>query len=515
MIFLNYISTRSKDTKPLTSAEAILQGLAADGGLLVPDEIPTIKIKEIKELAKMRYEDKAVNILSRFLTDYTERELKECAELAYDWFDIHDRTRLAIMSDKPENAKKIHANKNNVKAILELWHGPTSAFKDMALQILPQLMRVALKKTGESHEILILVATSGDTGKAALAGFADVPQTKIMVFYPDGGVSKIQRLQMVTQQGNNVNVTAVKGNFDDCQNGVKKIFNDEEIAKQLENYNVKLSSANSINWGRLVPQIVYYFSAYADLISNKEINAGDTVNITVPTGNFGNILAAYYAKKMGLPVDKLICASNINNILTDFFTTGVYDRNRSFFKTITPSMDILISSNLERLLYHETNDPDYIKSLMEQLNTTGKYEISQDLKKKLDKIFYADYAGEDETKEMISHMFKDMNYLIDTHTAVAIAVTAKYIQKTKDKKPIIIASTASAYKFAPAVLTAIGEDISKLDEFAQLDKLNKLSDVPIPQGLASLKQAEILHNDVCEGADMAEKVLTFAKGSNN
>ena len=508
---LNYISTRSKDTKPLTSAEAILQGLAADGGLLVPDEIPTIKIKEIKELAKMKYEDKAVNILSRFLTDYTERELKECAELAYDWFDIHDRTRLAIISDKPENAKKIHANKNNVKAILELWHGPTSAFKDMALQILPQLMRVALKKTGESHEILILVATSGDTGKAALAGFADVPQTKIMVFYPDGGVSKIQRLQMVTQKGNNVNVTAVKGNFDDCQNGVKKIFNDEEIAKQLENYNVKLSSANSINWGRLVPQIVYYFSAYADLISNQEINAGDTVNIVVPTGNFGNILAAYYAKKMGLPVDKLICASNINNILTDFFNTGVYDRNRSFFKTITPSMDILISSNLERLLYHETNDPDYIKSLMEQLNTTGKYEINQELKNKLDKIFYADYAGEDETKNMISHMFKDMNYLIDTHTAVAIAVTAKYIQKTHDKKPFIIASTASAYKFAPAVLTAIGEDISKFDEFEQLEKLNKLSGVPIPQGLASLKKAEILHNDVCEGADMAEKVLAFAK----
>lgn len=508
---MNYISTRSKDTKPLTSAEAILQGLADDGGLLVPDEIPYVKIKDIKDLVDMRYEDRAVNILSRFLTDYTERELKECAELAYDWFDIHDRTRLAIMSDKPENAKKIDSKKNNVKAILELWHGPTSAFKDMALQILPQLMRVALKKTGESHEILILVATSGDTGKAALAGFADVPQTKIMVFYPDGGVSKIQRLQMVTQQGNNVNVTAVKGNFDDCQNGVKKIFNDENIAKQLEEANVKLSSANSINWGRLVPQIVYYFSAYADLINNKEINAGDVVNITVPTGNFGNILAAYYAKRMGLPVNKLVCASNINNILTDFFNTGIYDRNRSFFKTITPSMDILISSNLERLLYHESNDPKYIKGLMEQLNSTGKYEIRSDLKKKLDKIFHADYAGEDETKEIIAHMFKDMSYLIDTHTAVAVTVAAKYIQKTRDTRPMIIASTASAYKFAPAVLTAIGEDINNLDEFAQLDKLNKLTDVPIPQGLASLKKAEILHNDVCEGSEMAEKVLAFAK----
>ncbi len=508
---MKYISTRSKNSEELTSAEAILKGLASDGGLLVPDMIPKVKLKDIKALVDMRYEARAVDILSRFLTDYTQDELNECAELAYDWFDIHDRVRLAIMSDKPENAKKIQANKNNVKAILELWHGPTSAFKDMALQMLPQLMRVALKKTGESREILILVATSGDTGKAALAGFADVPQTKVMVFYPDGGVSKIQRLQMVTQIGKNVNVTAVKGNFDDCQNGVKKIFNDEEIARQLNESNVKLSSANSINWGRLVPQIVYYFAAYADLIQAKEINVGDFVNITVPTGNFGNILAAYYAKKMGLPVDKLICASNINNILTDFFKTGVYDRNRSFFKTITPSMDILISSNLERLLYHETNDPELIKKLMSDLNTTGRYEISADLKKKLGKIFYADYAAEDETRVTLAAMLKDKNYLIDTHTAVALSVASKYVHKTKDTKPMIIASTASAYKFAPAVLTAIGEDISKLSEFAQLDKLNKISGVMIPKGLANLKTAKILHEDVCEGENMAEKVLAFAK----
>ena len=508
---MKYISTRSKDSEKLTSAEAILQGLASDGGLLVPEIIPKIKPKEIQALVKMRYEDRAVEILKLFLTDYSTDELKECAELAYDWFDIHDRTRLAIISDKPADAKKIEANKNNVRAILELWHGPTSAFKDMALQMLPQLMRVALKKTGESHDILILVATSGDTGKAALAGFADVPQTKIMVFYPDGGVSKIQRLQMVTQHGKNVNVTALKGNFDDCQNGVKKIFSDDEIAKKLESANVKLSSANSINWGRLVPQIVYYFSAYADLIDNEEINNGDLVNITVPTGNFGNILAAYYAKRMGLPVNKLICASNINNILTDFFNTGVYDRNRSFFKTITPSMDILISSNLERLLYHETNDPAYIKDLMDKLNTTGKYEISADLKKKLAKTFYADYAGEDETKATISHMLKDMNYLIDTHTAVAMSVANKYIQSTKDTKPMIIASTASAYKFAPAVLSAIGENISSLDEFAQLDRLNKISGVTIPPGLAGLKKAEVLHNDVCESAEMADRVIAFAE----
>ncbi len=508
---LKYISTRSKDSEKLTSAEAILQGLSADGGLLVPEMIPKVKPKDIAALVKMRYEDRAVEILKLFLTDYTADELKECAELAYDWFDIHDRTRLAIISDKPADAKKIVANKNNVRAFLELWHGPTSAFKDMALQMLPQLMRVALKKTGETHDILILVATSGDTGKAALAGFADVPQTKIMVFYPDGGVSKIQRLQMVTQHGKNVNVTALKGNFDDCQNGVKQIFNDEEIAKKLESANVKLSSANSINWGRLVPQIVYYFSAYADLIDNEEINNGDLVNITVPTGNFGNILAAYYAKRMGLPVDKLICASNINNILTDFFNTGIYDRNRSFFRTITPSMDILISSNLERLLYHETNNPAYIKEIMDKLNTTGRYEISGDLKKKLRKTFYADYAGEEETKEMISHMLKDMNYLIDTHTAVAMSVASKYIKNTKDTKPMIIASTASAYKFAPAVLSAIGEDISKLDEFAQLDKLNKISGVTIPPGLAGLKTAEVLHTDVCKSDEMADRVLTFAE----
>ena len=508
---MKYISTRSKNFEGLTSAEAILKGLAPDGGLFVPEKIPYLSNKEIKNLIDKSYEKRAVDILSRFLTDYTSDELNECAELAYDWFDIHDRVRLAIMSDKPEKAKKIKANQNNVTAFLELWHGPTSAFKDMALQILPQLMRVALKKTGESHEILILVATSGDTGKAALAGFADVPQTKIMVFYPDGGVSKIQRLQMVTQRGDNVNVTALKGNFDDCQNGVKKIFSDPQIAEELDKTNVKLSSANSINWGRLVPQIVYYFAAYVDLVIAKEINFGDIVNVTVPTGNFGNILAAYYAKKMGLPIGKLICASNINNILTDFFNTGVYDRNRSFFKTISPSMDILISSNLERLLYHETNDPDYIKKIMDELNTNGRYEISSDLKKKLNKIFYADYAGEEEARSFIATMLKDKNYLIDTHTAVALAVANKYVKTTKDSKPMIIASTASAFKFAPAVLTSINEDISNLDEFAQLNRLQAISKIDIPRNLASLKTAEVLHNDVCESSEMAEKVLAFAK----
>ena len=508
---MQYISTRTKNSKPMNSAEAILKGLADDGGLLVPESIPKVTLDDIKKLVGIRYEDRAVEILKLFLTDYTIDELKECAELAYNYFDIHDRTRLAIISNKPQDAKVIKANENGVTAILELWHGPTSAFKDMALQLLPQLMRVALQKTGEKHDILILVATSGDTGKAALAGFADVPRTKIMVFYPDGGVSEIQRLQMCTQIGDNVKVVGLKGNFDDCQNGVKAIFNDSSIAQKLDESNIKLSSANSINWGRLVPQIVYYFSAYADLIDNEEINLGDVVNITVPTGNFGNILAAYYAKKMGLPVDKLICASNINNVLTDFFITGTYDRNRSFFRSISPSMDILISSNLERLLYHESNDPEYVKNLMDSLSKAGKYHINKDLKKKLGKIFYADYAGEDETKATIKHMFENMNYLIDTHTAVAISVANKYAKKTKDKKPMIIASTASAFKFTPAVLTAIGEDISKLNEFAQLSRLNVLSKVSIPKGLAALKSAKVLHTDVCESADMSNKVLDFAK----
>ncbi|MBR1858672.1 MAG: threonine synthase [Selenomonadaceae bacterium] len=513
---MKYISTRSnkKDLNPINSAEAILQGMAADGGLFVPEFIPRIKMNEIKALVEKRYESRAVDILSKFLTDYTADELNECAELAYNWFDVQGRAPIAVFSDNPNNDSKKTDNKNkksHTTAVLELWHGPTSAFKDMALQMLPQLMRIALKKTGETKQILILVATSGDTGKAALAGFADVPQTKIMVFYPDGGVSKIQRLQMVTQVGKNVNVTAVKGNFDDAQAGVKMIFNDESIRKQLLNSNVKLSSANSINWGRLVPQIVYYFSAYADLVSVKKINLGDTVNITVPTGNFGNILAAYYAKKMGLPVGKLICASNINNILTDFFKTGIYDRNRSFFKTITPSMDILISSNLERLLYHETNDSTRVKHFMDELNSTGKYEIDKDLKKRFDKMFYADYAGEDETKATIKNIFDTMHYLVDTHTAVAITVANKYYQNTGDKNPMIVASTASAYKFAPAVLSALGENIDNLGEFAQLVRLNNISDVRIPVNLENLKTAEVLHNDVCEKSEMADKVIQFAQ----
>ena len=498
---MKYISTRSK-IAPVTSAEAILQGLAPDGGLFVPETIPKLKLDEIENLVEKNYTARAVDILKRFLTDYTEDELFECAELAYNWFDFPGKVPLSIMVQDPKNPKF-------PVGIAELWHGPTSAFKDVALQILPRLMSYALKKTGETKEILILVATSGDTGKAALAGFADVPQTKIMVFYPNGGVSKIQRLQMVTQVGGNVNVTAVNGNFDDTQNGVKKIFGDEKIREQLAEKNIKLSSANSINWGRLVPQIVYYFSSYAEFVKAKQLKVGDQVNIVVPTGNFGNILAAYYAKRMGLPVKKLVCASNVNNVLTEFFRDGVYNRNREFHKTITPSMDILISSNLERLLYHEAGHTDQVKRFMTQLNTTGKYKIDPPLKKKLDKIFYADFANEDETSKMIAEMFTHFKYLVDPHTAVALKVLSNYRHDTRDMTPCIVASTASPFKFTSAVLTALQQPIEGVDDLKQLDKLSTFTNRPIPRNLAKLDGAKILHNDVCEKDEMSDYVLKF------
>ena len=500
---MKYISTRSK-IAPVSSAEAILQGLAPDGGLFVPETIPKIKLEEIGELVNKNYVARAAEILKRFLTDFTENELFECAELAYNLFDIPSKVPLAILVKDPKDPKF-------PIGIAELWHGPTYAFKDLALQILPRLMTYALKKVGETKEILILVATSGDTGKAALAGFADVPQTKIMVFYPNGGVSKMQRLQMVTQTGENVNVTAVNGNFDDAQNGVKKIFSDEKIIEQLADANIKLSSANSINWGRLVPQIVYYFSSYAEFIRTKQIKLGDAVNIVVPTGNFGNILAAYYAKRMGLPVKRLVCASNSNNVLTEFFKTGVYNRNREFHKTISPSMDILISSNLERLLYHEAGHTDQVKRFMTQLNTTGKYKIDPPLKKKLDKIFYAGFATEEETAHMIKEMFNTFKYIVDPHTAVALKILSNYRRETHDMTPFIAASTASPFKFTPAVLNALGENVDGMDDFKQMDKLSLMTNRKIPRNLEKLHDAKILHSDVCEKDEMPEKVLKFAK----
>ena len=500
---MKYVSTRSK-IAPISSAEAILQGLSADGGLFVPEKIPKTTLEEIGTLVDKTYEQRAAWLLGKFLTDYTEDEIGECTELAYNWFDIPARVPVMVLIQDPKNPIAPVGS-------MELWHGPTSAFKDVALQMLPHLMRMALQKVGETKKILILVATSGDTGKAALAGFADVPQTKIMVFYPDDGVSAIQKLQMITQVGDNVNVTAVRGNFDDAQNGVKKIFGDKKIREKLDELGVKLSSANSINWGRLVPQIAYYFSGYVELIKSKQINLGDKINICVPTGNFGNILAAYYALKMGLPVKKLICASNDNNVLTEFFKTGVYNRNRKFFKTISPSMDILISSNLERLLYHESgSDFRLISRYMNELNSLGKYTIDKKIKTRLDKIFHAEFVTEDETRDFIKRVFKSFKYLLDTHTAVAVSALSKYRGKTRDLIPVLCASTASPYKFTTAVLTALEQNIDGLSDFAQIKRLNDLTNAKIPKNLATLSTAKILHKDVCDKDEMAQRVLDFA-----
>ena len=500
---MKYISTRSK-IKPITSAEAILQGLAPDGGLFVPEKIPKVKLEEIDALKEKSYEEISAWLLGKYLTDYTADELGECAELAYNWFDVHARVPVSILIQDPSNPVAPVGN-------MELWHGPTSAFKDVALQMLPHLMRMALQKVGETKKILILVATSGDTGKAALAGFADVPQTKIMVFYPEDGVSKIQRLQMVTQSGDNVNVTAVRGNFDDAQTGVKKIFGDKKIRAELDKLGVKLSSANSINWGRLVPQIAYYFSGYVELVKANQIQLGDKIIISVPTGNFGNILAAYYAFKMGLPVKKLICASNMNNVLTEFFATGTYNRKREFFKTITPSMDILISSNLERLLYHESGgDFRQINRYMGELNSRGKYTVDKSLKSRLDKIFHAEYVSEDDTKLFIKRIYDSFKYLIDTHTAVSICALSKYRGRTNDLTPVLNASTASPYKFTGAVLEALEKSAEGVDDLDQLALLNKVTNSKIPKNLAALSAAQILHSDVCDKDEMPERVLKFA-----
>ena len=494
---LKYSSTRGKAAS-VASAKATIQGLAADGGLFVPEEMPKADLDFIAGMRQLSYEERAARILGLFLTDYTSEELAGCIARAYGggkFDDVH--------------IAPVHALKEF--PVLELWHGPTSAFKDMALQLLPQLLQTALKKTGEDAEILILVATSGDTGKAALEGFADVDQIKILVFYPTGGVSKIQNLQMCTQKGANVRVVAVKGNFDDAQNGVKEIFGDKTFGEKLAAGNVKLSSANSINWGRLVPQIVYYFSAYADLLEKGTIAAGEAVDFCVPTGNFGDILAGYYAKRMGLPVAKLICASNSNNVLTDFLQTGVYDKKRDFYKTISPSMDILISSNLERLLYHETQDAALVRSWMEELAAKGRYEVGETVLQNLKETFWAGWVDDAATKETIREVYEKEHYVLDTHSAVAYRVAQAYKKATGSECPLVVVSTASPYKFNESVLDALGEDRAGLDEFAQLDKLASLNESPIPQGLASLKTAEILHRAVCEKTEMYAVTEEFAK----
>ena len=492
---MNYSSTRGENVK-LTSAQAIIKGLATDGGLFVPDSLPKVDESFIESLLPLSYEERAAKVLSLFLTDYTAEEITACVNNAYGQgkFDCEGRAPVTDLGNMQ---------------VLELWHGPTSAFKDMALQLLPQLMSTALKKTGEKSDVLILVATSGDTGKAALEGFKDVDQISIMVFYPEGGVSQIQQLQMLTQEGSNVNVTAVKGNFDDAQSGVKVIFSDQAFGEELGKANVKLSSANSINWGRLVPQIVYYFSAYADLRKAGRIKAGEEINFTVPTGNFGNILAGFYAKQMGLPVHKLVCASNANNVLTDFLQTGRYDRNRDFYKTITPSMDILISSNLERLLYHVTGSTEQVAGWMAELAKQGSYEVDKDTRGKIKEFFWADFVEDSATKACIRQVYEQHKYVLDTHSAVAYQVAKNYRHATKDDRVMVVVSTASPYKFNGSVLEALQAETAGLDEFALLAKLQEFNDQPIPQGLAALKTKEVRHKGVCAKDEMADAVLRF------
>jgi threonine synthase len=424
----------------------------------------------------MSYADRAFNVFKKYLTDFTDAEIHYCTDNAYTTksFDTENIAEIAHLFDGTY--------------MLELWHGPTCAFKDMALQILPYFLTTSIKKLNVDKKVVILVATSGDTGKAALEGFKDVEGTQIMVFYPEDGVSPMQKRQMTTQEGANVGVCAIKGNFDDCQNGVKAIFTDNEVKEKLSNGGYMFSSANSINWGRLVPQIVYYVSAYATLVADKEIDLGERINIVVPTGNFGNILAGYYAKKMGVPIDKLICASNVNKVLTDFINTGIYDRNREFYATCSPSMDILISSNLERLLYLVTGEDDaLIRDWFGQLATTGRYEVNDAVKAVLKEEFYGGYCDDADTKKTIKEIYDKYGYTCDTHTAVAVKVYEDYKAQTGDDTSTIIASTASPYKFSASVLEAIDGKVSNIDEYDMVNILNERSNMPVPKSLAELK----------------------------
>lgn len=491
-----YKSTRNSAVK-VDSAAAIAQGISADGGLFVPSEIPTITLDEIKSMADMSYSERAALVFSKYLTDFTDAEIRYCTDNAYNTknFETENISEISHLFDGTY--------------MLELWHGPTCAFKDMALQILPYFLTTSSKKLNLNKKIVILVATSGDTGKAALDGFKDVEDTQILVFYPEEGVSPMQKRQMTTQDGENVGVCAIKGNFDDCQNGVKKIFTDNDIKSLLESKGMMFSSANSINWGRLAPQIVYYISAYATLVADSEIELGEKINIVVPTGNFGNILAGYYAKKMGLPVNKLICASNINKVLTDFINTGIYDRNREFFATCSPSMDILISSNLERLLYLLTGEDDtQIREWFTALAENGKYEVSDKVKQLLKQDFVAGYCDDCGTKKTIKEIYDKYSYTCDTHTAVAVKVYEEYKASTGDTTKTLIASTASPYKFSASVLEAIQGEKSGLDEYEMIDVLNELSKIDIPKSLAELKNKERRFSDSIEKNDMKEYVIS-------
>ena len=490
---LLYKSTRSDDVT-VTASQAILKGLSSDGGLFVPTSIPKLDVS-LDALAKMTYQETAYEVMKLFLTDFTEAELKDCINKAYDSkFDTDEIAPLV----KADGAY-----------FLELFHGTTIAFKDMALSILPHLLITSARKNNVKNDIVILTATSGDTGKAALAGFADVEGTRIVVFYPKDGVSPIQEKQMVTQKGANTHVVGIRGNFDDAQTGVKNIFGDKELEKVMNDAGFQFSSANSINIGRLVPQVVYYVYSYATLLKNKEIKAGEVINVVVPTGNFGNILAAYYAKNMGLPIGKLICASNENKVLFDFFKTGTYDRNRDFVLTSSPSMDILISSNLERLIYKTAgSSAAKNKELMESLKNTGKYDITPEMKAEM-ADFYGNYTTEAETSKTIRELYEKTGYIIDTHTAVAANVYKKYVAETGDNTKTVIASTASPYKFTRSVMNSIDSKYDTMTDFELVDELSRISGVKVPQAIEDIRTAPVLHKTVCEVNEMCDEVKKF------
>ncbi|MDR2267158.1 MAG: threonine synthase [Christensenellaceae bacterium] len=496
---MEYISTRGE--KILSSGAAILKGLASDGGLYVPVSFPQIDALEIEKMCELDYAERASLILSKFLTDFDIFDLKEMCAKAYAKFENADAAPIVKVDDDA--------------FLMELWHGPTSAFKDVALTLLPYLLTYARQSEGTNKKTLILVATSGDTGKAALEGFADVPDTEIIVFYPSDGVSEMQKLQMQTTVGKNVNVIGINGNFDDAQTAVKQIFKDPATVEQIESLGYSLSSANSINWGRLAPQIAYYFSAYVDLVSSNEIKNGTPINFVVPVGNFGNVLAAYYAKKMGLPVNKLLIASNSNNILTDFFKTGIYDTNRKFFKTISPSMDILISSNLERLLFEISNrDPSNITKLMSEFDMYGLYEVPVNIIDEEAGEFIAYWSDEDETSEALYNFYDMFEYLLDPHTAVAVAAYFNYIAEEDDPTKTVIVSTANPYKFPQDVLNILTRRYEK-DAFKAIRKLELATGIPAPDTIAELSDLSVIHTDVINKSEVKNKVLSILHNINN
>ena len=487
---LIYKSTRNNN-ETATASEAVLKGLAGGGGLYVPEKIPRLETP-VRELADMTYQETAYEVMKLFLTDFTQEELKYCIRSAYDSkFDTDHIAELVKKGDE---------------WFLELFHGSTIAFKDMALSILPYLLTTSAKKNQVKNEIVILTATSGDTGKAALAGFADVPGTRIIVFYPKHGVSPIQEKQMVTQKGANTYVIGIEGNFDDAQTGVKKMFSDPDLAREMDAAGFQFSSANSINVGRLVPQVVYYVYSYAQLLKRGEISEGDPVNVVVPTGNFGNILAAFYAKQMGLPFGRLICASNENKVLFDFFKTGHYDRNRDFILTSSPSMDILISSNLERLIYQTAGrDAEVSSALMKELSEKGSYTVTDQMRSQM-ADFYGNYGSEEDTARAIRNMFKETGYVMDTHTAVAESVYRKYVNETGDRTTTVIASTASPFKFTRSVMNAIDPAYDTKSDFELIDTLSEISGVKIPRAIEEIRTAPVLHDTVCRTEDMQAEV---------